>query len=333
MSMRVNKTAIGLFVVGALGLVILGILAIGSGRFLRERPTYVMFFSGSVNGLRVGAPVLFRGVPVGTVTEIRMRVNPKDLSVLIPVYVEIGDAKIQTQGSERLPRDVKAQQEMTFQMIKRGLRARLEMQSVVTGLLQVSLDFYPDTTPKVIGVDQRYVEIPTIPAPFQMLAEKVESIPLDEILDRVNQAVDGIQKLVNSPQMQGMAGSMRQAADDARSLIARIDSQVDPMAKSLSSTAGRLEQLAATLDREIPPLTSSLKNTSDQAGIALQKVGTTFSQVQGITDGDSSVVFRLNRAIEELELAARSVRELSDSIDENPQVLLFGRQKAERRRK
>lgn len=332
MSMKASKTAIGIFVVGALGLVVLGILAIGSGRFLRERPTYVMFFSGSVNGLRVGAPVLFRGVPVGTVTEIRMRVNPKDLSVLIPVYVEMGDAKIQTQGPETLPRDVKAQQKMTSQMIRQGLRARLEMQSVVTGLLQVSLDFYPDTTPKVIGADQRYVEIPTIPSPLQMLAEKVESIPLDEILDRVNLTVDGIQKLVNSPQMQGMAGSIRLAADDARTLIGRIDSQVDPVAKSLSSTAGRLDQLAATLDREIPPLTSSLKNTSDQAGIALQKVGTTFTQVQEITDGDSSVMLRLTKALEELELAARSIRELSDFIEENPQALLFGRKKVEGKR-
>ena len=332
MSMRASKTAIGFFVVGALGLVILGILVIGSGRFLRDRPTYVMFFSGSVNGLRVGAPVLFRGVPVGTVSEIRMQVNPKDLSVLIPVYVEVGDAKIQTLGSERLPRDVKSQQEMVAQMIKRGLRARLEMQSVVTGLLQVSLDFYPDTTPKLLGVDQRYVEIPTVPSPLQKLAEKVESIPLDEILDRVNLAVDGIQRLVNSPQMQGMAGSLRQAADDARGLIGRIDTQVDPMAKSLSSTAGRLEQLASTLDREIPPLTSSLKNTSDQAGIALQKVATTFAQVQEITNGDSSVMLRLSKALEELELAARSIRELSDSIEENPQVLLFGRKKVEGKR-
>lgn len=332
MSMRASKTTIGLFVVGALGLIILGILVLGSGRFLKERPTYVMVFSGSVNGLRVGAPVLFRGVPVGTVSEIRMTVNPKDLSVLIPVYVEIGDAKIQTLGAERLPRDVNAQQEMTSQMIGRGLRARLEMQSVVTGLLQVSLDFYPDTTPKFVRVDPRYVEIPTVPTPLQMLAEKVESIPLDEILDRVNLAVDGIQKLVNSPQMQGMAGSIRQAADDVRGLIGRIDSQVDPMAKSLSGTAGRLEQLAATLDREIAPLTSSLKNTSDQAGFALQKAGATFAQLQEITDGDSSVLLRLSKTLEEMELTARSIRELSDSIEENPQVLLFGRQKVERKR-
>lgn len=332
MSMKASKTAIGMFVVGALALIILGIVVLGSGRFFVERPTYVMFFDGSVNGLRVGAPVLFRGVPVGTVSEINMRVNPKDLSVLIPVYVEIGKSKIQTAGVETLPKDKKTQQEITSQMIKRGLRARLEMQSVVTGLLQVSMDFYPDKPARLVGAEPRYVEIPTIPTPFQMLAEKVESIPLDEILDRLNLAVDGIQKLVNSPEMQGMAGSIRLAADDARGLMGRIDQQVEPMAKSLNSTAARLEQLAGTLDREIGPLTSSLKNTSDQAADMLQKAGTAFSQFQEITDDESSVIFRLNRTLEELESSARSIRDLSDTIEENPQVLLFGKRRIERKR-
>lgn len=332
MSVRASKTAIGMFVVGALGLIILGIVVLGSGRFLIERPTYVMFFSGSVNGLRVGAPVLFRGVPVGAVTEIRMRVNPKDLSVLIPVYVEIGDAKIQTLGSEAIPRDVKTQQEIIAQMVKRGLRARLEMQSIVTGLLQVSLDFYPDTSQKIVGAESRYVEIPTIPTPLQMLAEKVESMPVGEILDRVNLAVDGIQKLVNSPEMQGMAGSMRQAADDARGLMDRIDKQVEPLAKSLNSTAARLEHLAGVLDREVGPLAASLKNTSDQAGGMLQKAGTAFAQFQDITDDGSSVILRLNRALEEVEYSARSIRELADTIEENPGVLLFGKRKPERKR-
>lgn len=332
MSMKASKTAIGIFVVGALSLVVLAVVVLGSGRFFVERPTYVMFFDGSVNGLRVGAPVLFRGVPVGTVSEINMRVNPKDLSVLIPVYVEIGASKIQASGIETLQKDGKTQQEITSQMIKRGLRARLEMQSVVTGLLQVSLDFHPDRPARLVGAEPRYVEVPTIPTPLQLLAEKVESIPLDEILDRLNLTIDGIQKLVNSPGIQGMAGSIRQAADDARGLMGRIDKQVDPVAKSLSGTAGRLEHLAATLDREIVPLTSSLRNTSDQAGMVLQRAAASFAQFQEITDGDSSVVIRVGQALDQLEAAARSIRELSETIEGNPQVLLFGKQKLERKR-
>lgn len=332
MSMKANKTAIGMFVVGALALIILAIVVLGSGRFLVKRPTYVMFFEGSVNGLRVGAPVLFRGVPIGVVSEIKMRVNPKDLSVLIPVYIEIDDSKIQTAEAPTLLKDKETQQEIASQMIKRGLRARLEMQSVVTGLLQVSLDFYPDRPARLVGAEPGYVEIPTIPTPLQMLAEKVESIPVEEILDRVNLAVDGIQKLVNSKEMQGMAGSIREAADDARGLMGRIDKQVEPVAKSLNSTAARLEHLADTLDREIGPLTTSLKNTSDQAGGMLQKAGTAFAQFQEITDDGSPVILRLNRALEELEYSARSIRELADTIEENPRVLLFGKQKPERKR-
>lgn len=332
MSVKASKTAIGIFVVGGVALIILAVIALGSGKLFTERPTYVMFFEGSVNGLKVGAPVLFRGVPVGTVSEIRMQINPKDLSVLIPVYVEIGDSKIQTLGSETLPHDVNAQKEITSQMIKRGLRSRLEMQSVVTGLLQVSLDFYPDTRARFVGAEPRYLEIPTIPTSLQMLAERVERLPLEKIFDRINLAVNGIQRLVNSPEMQGMAASIQQAANDTRTLIGRIDNQIDPMAQSFNGAAGRFEQLAATLEQEIGPLTSSLRHTSEEAGVMLQKAGTAFAQVQDMTSEDSPTFYRLRKALEELELAARSLRTLSDTMEQNPQMLLFGKQNLERKR-
>ena len=89
MSKPVNKTVIGIFVVVAIALVVAAILILGSGKFFKHNPTFVMYFQGSVKGLSVGSPVVFRGVKVGTVTDIKMLFNPKDLSVMIPVYVEL----------------------------------------------------------------------------------------------------------------------------------------------------------------------------------------------------------------------------------------------------
>ena len=77
MSKQANKTLIGAFVVGATALVIAGILIFGSGDFFAERPKFVMFFEGSVNGLNVGAPVTFKGVKIGTVKEVNLYFNPK----------------------------------------------------------------------------------------------------------------------------------------------------------------------------------------------------------------------------------------------------------------
>ncbi len=136
MSKPANKTVIGIFVVVALVLVVGAVLILGSGKFFKNYPKFVMYFQGSVKGLAVGAPVNFRGVKIGTVTNIKMLLNPKDLSMIIPVYIEIEPDTIQTmEGSPSLETIVKesGKAQLMPDMIKRGLRAQLEMQSIVTG--------------------------------------------------------------------------------------------------------------------------------------------------------------------------------------------------------
>ncbi|MFV9646304.1 MAG: MlaD family protein, partial [Desulfobacterales bacterium] len=85
MSKKASKTAIGGFVVGALALIVVGVLIFGSGKFLTKTQTYVMYFEGSVRGLNVGAPIVFRGVKIGSVTRIQLVANTDDLSFQIPV--------------------------------------------------------------------------------------------------------------------------------------------------------------------------------------------------------------------------------------------------------
>jgi paraquat-inducible protein B len=59
MSKKASPTLIGIFVVGAIALVIVGILIFGTGRFFSDRPKYVLYFDGRVKGLNVGAEVAF----------------------------------------------------------------------------------------------------------------------------------------------------------------------------------------------------------------------------------------------------------------------------------
>ena len=88
MSKQANKTVIGGFVVGAVALAVVGIIIFGSGRFFSKIRRDVLYFEGSVKGLNIGAPVVFRGVKIGTVTDIRLIYNPKSVSVQIPVFIE-----------------------------------------------------------------------------------------------------------------------------------------------------------------------------------------------------------------------------------------------------
>ena len=131
MSKPVNKTVIGIFVVVAIVLVVAAVLVVGSGKFLKNNPKFVMYFQGSVKGLSVGSPVQFRGVKVGAVTAINMLFNPKDLSIMIPVYVELESGTLkEVEGATIDYRRTHKVREFMDDLIKRGLRGQ-DRKSVV----------------------------------------------------------------------------------------------------------------------------------------------------------------------------------------------------------
>ena len=75
MARRANPKAVGVFILGALALAVTAVVALGSGRLFQKSNQYVLFFAGNVNGLRVGAPVKFKGVEVGSVTNVLLNLN------------------------------------------------------------------------------------------------------------------------------------------------------------------------------------------------------------------------------------------------------------------
>jgi paraquat-inducible protein B len=179
MSKPVSKTLIGAFVVGALVLAVAGIALFGSGKFLAKRPKLVMFFSGSVNGLTVGSPLQFRGVKIGNVTEIRAQFNPKDLTFAIPVYVEFDPESIS------VPEELKAAAEegkfpLIKQLVNKGLKAQLRLKSIITGQLYIDVDFHPDQPIRLVGLEKRYLEIPTIQSPTEVLMATLEKFPIKQ---------------------------------------------------------------------------------------------------------------------------------------------------------
>ena len=177
MSKPVSKTLIGVFVVGALALAVAAVMVFGSGKFLAKTIPAVMYFEGSVKGLSVGAPVVFRGVRVGSVTNVELIFDPKKLTFLIPVYIEIDPSKVKTTAK------VKGNLEYLQPLVERGLRAQLESQSFVTGQLMINIDFFPDTLPGLVGLDPRYAEIPTIASTLDQLSKDIQNLPWKDLFD------------------------------------------------------------------------------------------------------------------------------------------------------
>ena len=326
MSKPVNKTIIGIFVVGAIVLIVMAVMLLGSGKFFKHRPKYVTYFKGSVKGLSVGSPVVFRGVKVGTVTEIKMRFDPKTLEMQIPVYVELGEGNLEIVGADERIRgqiiDEKAQE-----LIKRGFRAQLVTQSYVTGQLMIALDFFPDTPVKLVGAEPKYTEIPSIPTTLQEFQERLEKLPIEETIKDLHNAANGIDKLVNSPEITHILQSAAQGVDDATTLIHEVDRQIKPLAIDISKALAEVTDLASETRKKLGPLSHSLTKASDEAELAFKKAEGSFSNIEKMTGEGSPLTYRLTKTLKELELTARSLRILTENLDRQPQSVIFGKKK------
>ena len=106
MSKPANKKAIGAFVVVGLALAVGAIVVFGSGKFFTKQDSYVAFFKGSVKGLRVGAPVVFRGVTVGEVVEMMILADRRDRTFEIPVIIEVERDLLTVDGVLKSPEEV-----------------------------------------------------------------------------------------------------------------------------------------------------------------------------------------------------------------------------------
>ncbi len=299
MSKQASKTLIGAFVLGALGLVVAGLVVFGSGKLFRKTEKAVMYFEGSVQGLQIGAPVVFRGVQVGHVTNIVMEFNAKDLTALIPVYVEIYPHKIVPIGGGSFD------QRYRQALIEKGLRAQLELQSFVTGQLVVNLDFYPNTPIRLVGLEKEYPEIPTIPSGIEQLKKRIEQLPLKEIADRLNETLAGINKLINSRDLQASIGSLNQLLKDTDALAKNLNAKVEHLDS---------EQIA-----------SSIKETLSAAQGTLNETRKAVENINGIAAQNANLGYEIGRTLEQIAELSRSIRVLADYLERHPEALIRGK--------
>jgi len=338
MSKPANKTVIGIFVVGAIALAVIAIVVLGSGKLFKKTSAAVCYFEGSVGGLNVGAPVVFRGVKIGTVTEVAFRFDPKKVSVTIPVFIELEQRRKGVTKKETI--------ETFKQLIDRGLKAQLEMQSIVTGQLQIALDFYPDKPAKYVKADPDYFEIPTIQSPFQELTKKIEKIPIDEIFQKVLSAVEGIEKVVNSPEItetlhsinqaakeiKPMASNLQETVKDVRKLVQNVDNRIGPLASSIEGTVNDYGKLARDAGSKIDTLSLGLSDTIKEIQKAVSSIDKTLGEAQltlaqarQTLAEDSTLSYEIAETLEELQKGARSIRLLADGLKRQPESVLWGK--------
>jgi paraquat-inducible protein B len=326
MSKGASKTLIGGFVVGAVALLLVAVLIFGSGKIFSQKVKLVMFFEESVSGLSLGAPVVFRGVTIGSVVGVELWNYPQQLKVVIPVYIEVDPARFKVMGEHQGI-------DMTFKrQIEKGLRAQIKMQSLVTGQLMIYADFFPGKPIRLVGAERRYPEIPTIPSGTEEVMKALEKIPVHEIAMKATKALDGIERLINAPETREMAGTLnatlkdfQKAVGDIRTLARNVDAQVGPLAAETKGTLGDTRNLIKGADKEILPLAAGLKKTLDEAGGVLGEARLMLKKASALVSDESVLSAEVLNTLDEMNRTMRSIQLLAEYLNQHPDALLRGK--------
>jgi paraquat-inducible protein B len=320
MSRRANPTLIGAFVVGALVLAIAGVLLLGSGNLFVNKPRFVLYFKGSVKGLSVGSPVNFRGVNIGTVTNIRLVMGMSPSEIRIPVTIEIDPASF-VRGKQMIKQMSAQSKENINRLIRAGLRAQLQLQSLLTGQLFIQLDFYPGTPVERVGGTE-YPEIPTIPTPIEKITKKLEDFPVEKIMNNILSTSEGVNALVNSPELHQAALSLNEALKSIDGLVK--SSELQQSIASLHTALDELGTLSRNLNGRLEPLSSDMHAMLDESRLAMAQARYTLESTQHLVN-DQKLLYSIDNALAEITAAARSIHELSDFLERQPQSLLRGK--------
>lgn len=317
MTSQVYKTAVGAFVLGGVLLFALAMILLGGGRLFNDDAEYVLYFDGSVSGLSIGAPVVFRGVPMGSVTQISLVANARDSNVTIPVTIRI-DERSFIRSSGRSVSEA-AQQEIIRKMIERGLRARLQLQSLITGQYRVELDFFPGTPTNFRSINPEH-EIPTVPSPIDTLQRTLAKLPIEQIAFSVTEILDNISSAVSGDKLKVAIASFTNTFEEVRKLFAQ-----GPLRESLETTLAQLEGVTDSMKKELPGTLSSFHNAMNNMSKASDQLRKVADSAERMLARDSPLMNDLRRLLKECIASARSVNNFVEMLERNPEALIKGR--------
>ena len=303
MSNKPNTRLIGAFVVGAVELIVLVFLVFGSGKIFKRTDTWVVFFRGDVNGLKVGAPVKVKGVEIGSVVSIRGLLDEK-ADIQVEVVIETIHEALDAVEEWALASEEASDEKIIQFYIDKGFRAQLQSLSMVTGQLYVKWDYFPDSPAILTGLNQDYPEIPSVPTTQEELMGKlraslntISDLPLKDIIQSLQFTLQGLDSLIQSPELIKMLADFSVTLQQAETLMKRIESRVDP-------------------------LTGSLESTSENATQTLQRMEKLLTILQTEIANDR---YELRSALRQFTEMNRSLRLLTQYLQENPQSVIFGK--------
>ncbi len=328
MSKRVNTTSIGLFIVVGVALGVIGLLLFSSSKLFSRTEEMIAYFDHSLNGLEVGAPVKYRGVTLGSVKRIMVRYNQAPNDFALPVILEVDQTLLRKRlGDESVDVFTRGAVERS---VRKGLRATLQTNSLLTGVLLVGLDFQPHSPPPVFHELQKiYVEVPSEPTGVQQLMNNLASLDLKSIEKNLNALLINLNTSVSSLHLGEIHDDITKALTSVDRLVSSPDLKNDLAA--VHTTLEQYRLLAEKLNNRVDPLADEVTKTLAEADRALVQVRGAAQNVRIQLAPDAPLPNDLDQALRQLSDSLQSLSSLLDFLKQHPNALITGREKLEKK--
>tara|TARA_R110002049_G_scaffold57581_3_gene157717 strand:+ start:1526 stop:2491 length:966 start_codon:yes stop_codon:yes gene_type:complete len=316
MSEKQQTVAIGAFVIGAsLIMLLLLIYLLGSGFGKTEK--VVMVFDGSVKGLNIGAPLALRGVKVGEVTDIDLILDSAKTNVIMQIEANFDAQNIHRKGI--------TDTNLTEELISRGLRAQLNSQSLLTGLLYVELDFHPESPLNLVDIDSPYLQFPTIPTNLERITKKLQDLDISKLTDELESISHGVNSLVSSKQFQQLPADLANTLESVRALTQQLQAQLTTSGPKLDTVLDEAAVTVASANAQLPKLATLIETNLKTLNNAIASFEQGMNGIDGLVSPDSATLYQLNMALQEMTRAGRSLQSLSNTLEAQPESLLRGK--------
>ncbi len=333
MKTKVSPAFVGAFVIGAFALIVIALLSFGGMSLFSKPQRFTVYFDESISGLDLGSPVKLRGVRIGRVVDLNVQFNKAEKKSVVKVICEFSRNMI-TDGQGGVV-DVTSR-DVLQALVDQGLRAQLNVSGLATGLLYVELNFFdPKEYPNLPHEkDAKYIVVPAVPSAiseFQsslteilasvqkvdfagiskelkgLLADtrkQVNTLDVKALIAEWTQAGESVNALVTSPELKTTLANMNAAVTDLRSVLTKLDGQIDPAGAQFGATMAEAQK-------------------------ALAEFNTTVGTLHQFINAQQNLGDGANQAFARLAEAAEAVQRLADFIERNPQALLSGRKRPE----
>lgn len=319
MSERTTNTLLGAFVMGGLIVVVALILSVLGQGWGREGQPVRMVFDGSITGLNIGAPVALRGVEIGQVTDIRVRLDDMSgLNLVMEVDAELDASRIQ--------QDLNALSGIDQNLIDAGLRAQLNSQSLLTGLLYIQLDFHPETEIELRSLTDERFEIPTIPSPLDRFVQDLDALNLKALANDLQAIASSVRQMSGSEAFANLPQQLSETLASTSRTAAALEAGVDSLLPEVNRTLTDTRQALNTVNEQLPLLAGQITRDLEQTERMLESFANTSDRMAATLDDNSPLLLTLTSTLREIERTSRTLNQLARTIEEQPQALILGRQ-------